>query len=101
MTIDITGQGIKCVKCGMDANVNHVIDNRWYGSLFDCISEPTTIPVCIECDCNSLKREWLEEKPQIDEETGFESYEHEEKIMRFIASLDKEIANKVLDGYYK
>lgn len=100
MTINITGKGIKCVRCGKVADVNHVIDDRWYGSLFDCVSEPTTIPVCSECDSKFLDRKWFEEKPQIDK-NGFEKYKYEESIMHFIASLDEEIAEKVLFGYYR
>ena len=97
MKKNITGQDIKCVKCGREANINHIIDSRGYGSEFDCITEPTTIPVCFDCDHRYLKDEWFNEKPII--EKGYlEVYQHEEKIMRFINSLDENTQDQVLSG---
>lgn len=98
MTKDITGQGIKCVKCGEYAEINHIIDSRGYGSMFDCITEPTTIPVCFKCDSKYLKQEWFDEEPVI--ALYCENYEHEGEILKFINSLDEETADNVLGGHY-
>lgn len=100
MTKCIAGKGIKCVKCGNYADINHIIDNRGYGSSFDCITENTTIPVCNECNHHFLRQEWFDEKPVVSMVTGCEHYKHEEEILKFINSLDEEIADKVLAGHY-
>lgn len=101
MKLDITGKGMKCVKCGESAHANYIIDNRGFGSDFDCITESTTIPVCCKCDHMYLKQEWFDEQPSIAQDTGFETYQHEGEIMKFINSLNDDLAEKVLTGHYR